>query len=151
MNEAVAATPFENFCAVILKDSLKAKYANPWNPYEISLLFCMERLRARLFQLEQMGKRVPVIFESRGRPEDDALELEFRRVIANERQWGYRHADFSIFSWEPIFVAKQANSSGLQLADLVARPIGLRTLRPDQPNRAFDVIGPKIRARKVFP
>ena len=39
---------------------------------------------------------------------------------------------------------KKANSSGLQLADLVARPIGLRILRPTQENRAFDVLKRKF-------
>ena len=35
-------------------------------------------------------------------------------------------------------------SSGLQLADLVARPIGLQTLRPDQENRAFEALKFKL-------
>lgn len=35
-------------------------------------------------------------------------------------------------------------SSGLQLADLVARPIGLSVLRPGQDNRAFDVLKNKF-------
>ena len=35
-------------------------------------------------------------------------------------------------------------SSGLQLADLVARPIGLHVLRLGQPNRAFDVLKQKF-------
>ncbi len=36
--------------------------------------------------------------------------------------------------------SKQSNSTGLQLADLVARPIGTHILRPEQPNRAWDRI-----------
>ncbi len=35
-------------------------------------------------------------------------------------------------------------SSGLQLADLVARPIGLKTVRPQQENRAFEVLMKKF-------
>jgi hypothetical protein len=35
-------------------------------------------------------------------------------------------------------------SSGLQLADLVARPIGLHVLRRDQSNRAFDLLKSKF-------
>jgi len=46
--------------------------------------------------------------------------------------------------FEINFVSKQANSAGLQLADLIARPIGLRLLRPQKLNRAFDIIQPKI-------
>ncbi len=35
-------------------------------------------------------------------------------------------------------------SSGLQFDDLVARPIGLSTLRPNQPNRAFEILKRKF-------
>jgi hypothetical protein len=35
-------------------------------------------------------------------------------------------------------------SSGLQFADLVARPIGLNLLRPEQPNRAFAILKEKF-------
>jgi hypothetical protein len=41
-------------------------------------------------------------------------------------------------------VPKTANSAGLQLADLIARPIGLHHLRPNQPNRAFEIIQSKL-------
>lgn len=48
---------------------------------------------------------------------------------------------------------KRCNSSGLQFADLMARPIGLKALRPAQPNRAYEVLRPKLAggAFKVFP
>lgn len=151
VNEVVASAPLELFCAVIHKAKLKAKYATPWNPYEIGLLFCMEQALARLRELDQASRHVHVVFESRGKVEDTALELEFRRIAANARQWGYRRADFSFCDWEPLIVPKSVNSSGLQLADLAARPIGLHTLRPDQPNRAFDILRPKLRALKGFP
>ena len=32
----------------------------------------------------------------------------------------------------------------MQLADLVARPAGLHVLRPEQPNRAWDVLATKL-------
>ena len=41
-------------------------------------------------------------------------------------------------------VPKTANSAGLQLADLVARPIGIKHLRPLQMNRAYDIIRKKF-------
>jgi hypothetical protein len=40
--------------------------------------------------------------------------------------------------------SKQTNCAGLQLADLIARPIGLRILRPAQPNRGFDIVRKKF-------
>jgi hypothetical protein len=40
---------------------------------------------------------------------------------------------------------KKTITTGLQLADLVARPIGLHALRPQQENRAYDLLQPKLR------
>lgn len=53
--------------------------------------------------------------------------------------------------FEPKFAKKAVNSTGLQLADLMARPMALRTLRPEQANRTYDVIKKKLWAMKAFP
>lgn len=153
MNGIVADAEIDVIAAVIHKVRLAQKYANPWSPYEIALHFCMETLLRRLRQLGQEGKRVHVVFESRGKKEDAELELHFRRIAANQANWGYKQPDFRAMEWEPIFVDKKPNSSGLQLADLMARPIGLKALRPLQENRAFDVIRPKLAhgGMKSFP
>ena len=42
-----------------------------------------------------------------------------------------------------VFADKKINSAGLQIADLLVRPIGLHNLRPGQPNRTFEIIAPK--------
>jgi hypothetical protein len=41
-------------------------------------------------------------------------------------------------------VDKKSNSEGLQLADLTARPIGISVLRPEQQNRARDILNGKF-------
>ena len=43
------------------------------------------------------------------------------------------------------FAEKGINSGGLQLADLVAHPIGQHVLKPDQPNRAYEIVDQKFR------
>ena len=43
-----------------------------------------------------------------------------------------------------VFCSKGANSSGVQIADLIARPIGLNVLRPGQENRAYEIIRKKF-------
>ena len=153
INDLVAAADVDVFAAVIDKQRLKLRYADPWNPYEIALHFCMERLLRRLRVLGQEQRLVHVMFESRGRTEDAQLELHFRRIADNGANWGYRQPNFTACQWEPIFVDKRSNSSGLQLADLFARPIGLKVLRPQQENRAFEVIRPKLAngGMKIFP
>ena len=79
-----------------------------------------------------------IIFEQRGKQEDNELELEFRRVCDEENPAGVP-LPFSIG-----LANKQINSCGLQLADLVARPIGRKQLNPEQENRAYDVLETKF-------
>lgn len=151
LNALIETAPMTIFASVIHKEKHRAKYANPWNPYEIALHFCMERLHRMLTAEGQHGKTVHVVFESRGAREDAELELEFRRIAGNDSHWGYRRHDFSRFDFQPVFIPKAANASGLQLADLTARPIALSQLRPGQPNRAFEIIRPKLGGLKCFP
>lgn len=133
--------------ATVHKEELKARYANPWDPYALALQFCLERLVARLTELDQQDRHVHVVFESRGKAEDQRLELDFRRIVDNDAQWGWKRTNFRRFDWTPLFVDKKSNSAGLQLADLTARPIGLSRLRPGQPNRAAELLQDKL----VFP
>ena len=44
-----------------------------------------------------------------------------------------------------ICCTKLANSAGLRLADLTARPIGLFVMRPEQPNRTYEILNTKFR------
>lgn len=151
LTDLIAAAPFQVIASVIDKNQLKEKYVSPYNPYEVALLFCMERTLNYLRQQGESGKRISVLFESRGRREDEELELEFRRICDNRRNWGYKRPDFQQMCFEQMFVDKKSNSTGLQLADLVARPLALRHLRPDQPNRALQVLDGKLLNFKVFP
>jgi len=151
LNGLIESAPIKLYASVIDKRRLVEKYDSPRNPYEIALLFCMERLLSFLIFEGQKNRKVHVLFESRGKREDQELELEFRRIVSNRGSWGYKQPDFTKCDFEPIFTEKKANSTGLQLADLTARPIGLSVLRPDQPNRAMDVIRLKLLQKKCFP
>ncbi len=137
--------------SVIDKNQLAGEFEIPDSPYEIALLFCMELLLTHLLNEGQIGKTVHIVFESRGKREDKDLDLEFRRIRVNQGGWGYRNMDFTQINFEPLFVSKSANSIGLQLADLVARPIALSVLRPNQRNKAYETIKSKIHILKIFP
>jgi hypothetical protein len=80
-----------------------------------------------------------VIVESRGKKEDAQLELAFRRACAGANQWNAR------LPFEIRFSDKKANSTGMQLADLVARPIGQEVIRPGSQSRIYPVIQKKFR------
>lgn len=144
VNQVVVLADVTLAAAVIDKVKHAQKYSDPWSPYDVALHFCMETLLGRLLKLGQRGRLVHVVFECRGKREDRELELAFRRIVSNQANWGYRSPDFTLLQWEPLFVDKRSNSSGLQLADLMARPVGLKVLRPGQENRAFDVLKPKL-------
>lgn len=123
---------------VIDKRRLQQLQEKPSNPYHIALRFCLETLYEFLEEKNEHQNLTHVVVEQRGRKEDDELELEFRRICdgSNTREL---NLPFTI-----LFSDKKVMSSGLQLADLVARPIGLSILRQDQPNRAFDVLKHKF-------
>ena len=139
LNSLVAAAEFTIVSAAIHKERLTARYSDPDNPYEIALLFCMERAHRFLGEHGQRGRTTHVVVERRGRREDDELELAFRR-IKDGTAFQAPMPDFEI-----VFADKKTNSAGLQLADLTARPIGRHVLNPAQPNRAWDLIEPKMR------
>lgn len=139
IGDLVAATPMTVIAAVIHKEHLKAKYALPANPYALALQFCIERTAHFLRAMQQQDKLTHIIVECRGAQEDRDLELEFRRICDGKNMVG------QIDCLDILFVDKKANSTGLQIADLFARPIGLKVLRPEQANRAYDVIEGKFR------
>jgi len=138
LSEIIDKSNFILISCVIRKDALSEKLAESDNPYHLALGFCLETLHEFLSEKNQGDKKTFIVFESRGKKEDKDLELEFRRVCDGANGTGTR------LPFEIILADKKANSSGLQLADLVARPIGLHILRPAQDNRAFDVLTRKF-------
>lgn len=126
---------FTVIATIIRKDKLYSKLNNP---YDIALKYCMERAYKFLESKEQTHKTTHIIVEQRGKKEDEELELEFRR-IADGQNFDANQMPFKI-----VMANKMSNSAGLQLADLVARPIGLSVLKPEQENRAYEIIKSKF-------
>lgn len=108
------------------------------NPYHIAMRICLDALYDFMQEKNQQSRQTHVMVERRGRKEDADLELAFRRLCDGNNQHG-KELPFSL-----VMANKQANSAGLQLADLVARPIGIHHLRPDQENRAFAALKKKF-------
>lgn len=123
---------------VIDKVKHKARYSEPFSPYDLALQYGLERVFEALRSAGEEGHLTHVICEARGKKEDAELELVFRRVCDGKNRHGRR------LNFQMVLASKLANSEGLQLADLMARPIGLHVLRPLQSNRAWDVLAPKI-------
>lgn len=124
--------------SVIAKEQLRARGGALPNPYNVALAACLQSLYAVVCEKKQEHLLTHVIVECRGRKEDDELELEFRRICDGANQLGIQ------LPFDVIFADKKINSAGLQLADLVARPVGMSVLRPEQANKTFDVLKTKF-------
>lgn len=139
LTQLIDSTSFTIIVSVIDKNKLASQYIRPENPYEISLGFGLERVYRYLADIGQSDRITPVIVERRGKKEDEELELCFRRICDGANYLNKK------LPYELVMIDKKANSTGLQIADLTARPIGIKTLRPDQSNRAYDIIARKLR------
>jgi Protein of unknown function (DUF3800) len=139
----VEAAKFEIFSCIIDKRMFRADFF-PDNPYQVALSICLQMIFKHLLRSRKLGPDYHFVFEKRGDKEDRDLELEFRRIIDGRNPL---HVPFNGFKLR--FADKKSNSTGMQLADLTARPLGLAYLRPAQPNRAFDVIQSKLCKIKI--
>jgi len=104
----------------------------------VALGFGLERVFYCLRSNGEHVGRTHVLVEKRGKKEDAELELEFRRVC-DGANYEREQLPFDI-----VFVDRKSNSSDLQLADLIARPVGVKILRPEQANRAYEIIEKKF-------
>ncbi len=138
LNSIISDSNFILLSCVVDKIKLQQQGIVSDNIYHKALLFCMESLALFLKEKKQENLTTHVIVECRGKKEDRDLELEFRRICDGANKFGEK------LPLNVVFGNKMTNSSGLQFADLVARPIGLNHIRPDQPNRAFDVLKKKL-------
>ena len=137
LNQIVEESNFILMACVVDKNSL-SKSLNASNPYHLALEDCLLALHSFLREKKQEQLRTHVLVECRGKKEDRELELEFRRICDG------KNALNQPLQLEVIFADKKTNSTGLQLVDLVARPIALSRIRPEQTNRAFEVLKKKF-------
>jgi hypothetical protein len=135
LNRLVENADFSILSKTILKEG---EHHPSDNLYHIAVQHCLEDLYSLLKKANEHESLTHVVFEKRGNNEDSQLELEFRRICSGDNRHQVN------YPFTPIFASKKANSSGLQFADLVARPIGLSKLKPTQENRAYDILKKKV-------
>lgn len=152
--------PFTVLASVILKQKLKEQYADPANPYALSLEFIMERF---LYFLEENNDIGYISVESRDPKSNTDLLTAFTETINNGSWINEIHIVAERFQHKiqkMIFVTKQQNENGHQIADLVAYPIAKYGIDSKKQNPAFEVIKPKFRSKgdkivgcgfKIFP
>jgi len=115
----------------------------PAHIYWMALDFLMERAVMAL-DLQFKGATARVVAEARGPLEDAQLQYEFARLHLDGtsyiRPGWFRQALLPGIRFEN----KDKNITGLQLADLVARPVGDKILNPRRKPYLWDEIKPKL-------
>jgi hypothetical protein len=143
LNAMMENAPVAIIACVVDKVQYASECSAPPDPYDIALNICMRSLHGFLIQRGQAGRQVHIIFEKRGKKEDADLAQTFDRVVMETVSASRPQVHAPMTRYTARFVSKLVNSTGLQLADLTARPIALGYLRPEQKNRALDIIAAK--------
>lgn len=138
LSGVIETAPFTLVAVVIDKRGLRLDDATAANPYHLALQFGLERVFRLLAERGQAGQLTHFIVEARGKREDTELELEFRRICEGGNGLG------QTLPFRLVMADKRSNSEGLQIADMVARPVALSVLRPGQPNRAMAILAGKL-------
>jgi len=138
LNILIEKSDFLLMASVINKSKINQMHLTPANPYHIAMKFGLERIFLHLKKSGCKTGTTYFVFESRGKKEDMELELEFRRACD-------RNATGNKLPFVIVMADKKRNSAGLQLADLIARPIGRKIIKPDQKNRAYEIIDKKFK------
>ena len=144
LDALIKGLPMTVVATVVDQRELRHRHAKSLDAYDLALRCCVEQLIEKIEAEDQTGPRpeIHVVAEARSAERDRVALDRFRDGLPNAGPLATPPS-----AWVNLrFAHKQANSSGLQIADLVARPIVLQVLRPDQPNRAWDAIAPKMHA-----
>jgi hypothetical protein len=99
--------------------------------YEVAASGALTKLERLLFDQGEAVEESYIVFESRGAKQDHKLRDQIVKL-----GW----------TGKLVFASKLSVSTGLQIADLIARPIGMKHVAPLETNAAFDVISKKIYA-----
>lgn len=114
-------TRFTAVAVVIDKLRLREAYPTPAHPYHLAIGFLLQRYCGFLNHVSRQGD---VMAESRGGREDSLLKDSYSRVY-ERGAWMFRPEVFQqgLTSHELKLKPKTANVAGLQLADLLVKPI----------------------------
>lgn len=138
LSTIIGICEFKILGCVIDKSALYKSASRPQNPYHLALDFCLRSLRTFVINEGEQDARLHIIAQRRGRAEDNDLASEFAQIM-HRLQIGDLSLNFDL-----ILADKKTISAGLEIADLVARPIGRRYVQPSQENRAFEIIQHKL-------
>ena len=123
LNEAMARWEYTVAAVVVDKRRHKEVYGEAaLDPYELSLKVLVERL---VFEVEERGSQAKVTAESRAPHLDGSLKRAWEDLLQRGTHYlSAKRLRRALHRSELEFRKKRENIAGLQLADLVATPIG---------------------------
>lgn len=136
--------------AVINKTDFHSEYGSgsvdeflPASQYLMSLDFIIERFVHFLYYVAGDARGI-VLAESRGTLEDAQVQQEYVRLMIEGTQ--YHSASWFRYQLAPFieFLPKHANHSGLQLADLAARPCAEKVIDPASTPHRWETFRAKL-------
>lgn len=130
---------FDVIVATIRKDKLKKQYTEPDNPYHLCLRFILER---SVMFLGRSSEKLIFRIESRESHNDQKLA----EVYENFRNSNHLFpiAEIQNKLQDLSFNQKTQNIAGMQIADLIAYPIGRLVLDNTKENKPFEIIEQKL-------
>jgi len=141
LNAILNSTKFRIIGSAINKEEHIKQYGkSAVDPYDISLVFVMERL---IHITKNDSVDVSICIEKRGKKEDSMLPQQYNRIVDR----GTWYVDSGVFKekiTEFKFNHKYDNIVGLQAADLCAYPVARFIINPKMPNPAFEVLKDKL-------
>ncbi len=139
LNSFIQGARFQVAASVIDKREFRRGENNRDNPYLFALRNNLGLANRIIGSDRQFGVRMPIVCESRGKKEDDYLEESFNRICQCDKT--ARYCSFYI-----VMADKKVNSTGLQIADLLARPLGRYYLDGgESSSRAIQILKQKFR------
>lgn len=130
-------------CCCILKEPFVERFNTGEDVYGLSLKYLIERAIFHIDDCTEGKAKLRIIVERRNPKQNNMLLKYYNGLRVNGTKWitSERLVDrIKGFNFE----YKRDNIIGLQVADLIAYPIGRQVLNPERHNPAFEIIAKNI-------
>ena len=137
--QLIAGADFTVIAAAVELNRFQQRYPDALNVDLVAFRQCIIQLDGLLQGFGQHEFSTSIVIESRGNRSDRRLIQEYRALRNDAIVSGRTLANFDL-----QFDAKGNNTAGVQIADLVASPIGRHLTHPQHQNRDWDIIRVKL-------
>ena len=142
LNALLSSLEFTIIAAAINKTALKKQYVDPDNPYHLCFRFILER---SIMYLGRRKEQMVLRIESRETHNDRKLAQEYELFKSGSDR--FSKAEIQSKFADLSFNQKSQNIAGMQIADLVAYPIGKWVMDQKRENLAFEMLQTKIHSK----